>query len=311
MRRALLIGINDYPKNPLKGCENDASRMQSVLETHENGDPNFDCIVLLSSKKDVTRSEVRKNIKKLFNHEKGTTLLYFSGHGATTVAGTYLVTQDAKPEDVGVSLMEIVAIANNSKASEVIIILDCCYAGDAGNNIDLNERKVILREGVSILAAASADQYSYEKNGGGIFTNIIYDALKGSAADVRGKITLSGIYYTADVFLNAWNQRPVFKSHVSHMISLRNCTPKISLKILRKLPMYFDGNATGMTLSDNYLKPKTPLATVMKHLQKYQDNGLLTPLEASTLHEAALNNKSCSLTALGNYYKSLVLQNRL
>ncbi|WP_298510608.1 caspase family protein [uncultured Kordia sp.] len=311
MRRALLIGINDYPKNPLKGCENDALRMQSVLEIHENGNPNFDCKLLLSSKKSVTRSEVRKNIKKLFNHEKGTTLLYFSGHGATTVAGTYLVTQDAKPEDVGVSLMEIVAIANNSKADEVIIILDCCYAGDAGNTIDLNERKVILREGVSILAAASADQYSYEKNDGGIFTNIIYDALKGSAADVRGKITLSGIYYTADVFLNAWSQRPVFKSHVSHMISLRNCTPKISLKILRKLPVYFDGDTTGMTLSENYLKSKTPLATIMKHLQKYQDNGLLAPIEASTLHEAALHNKSCSLTALGCYYKSLVKQNRL
>ncbi|WP_298419771.1 caspase family protein [uncultured Kordia sp.] len=311
MRRALLIGINDYPKNPLTGCENDALRMQSVLKTHENGDANFDCKILLSSKRSVTRSEIRKNIKKLFNHEKGTALLYFSGHGATTVAGTYLVSQDAKPEDVGVSLLEIVAIANNSKADEVIIILDCCYAGDAGNSIDLNERKVILREGVSILAAASADQYSYEKNGGGIFTNIIYDALKGSAADVRGKITLSGIYYTADVFLNAWNQRPVFKSHVSHMISLRNCTPKISLKILRKLPTYFDGETTGITLSPNYVNTKTPLAVMMKHLQKYQANGLLEPIEASTLHEAALNNKSCCLTALGNYYKSLAIQNRL
>lgn len=311
MRRALLIGINDYPKNPLKGCENDVQRMQSVLETHENGNPNFDCRIVLSSKMEVTRPQVRKRIKKLFNHEKGTALLYFSGHGATTIAGTYLVTQDAEPEDVGVSLMEIVAMANNSKADEVIIILDCCYAGNAGNNIDLNERKVILREGVSILAAASSDQYSYEKNGGGIFTNIIYDALKGSAADIRGKITLSGIYYTADTFLNAWNQRPVFKSHVTHMISLRDCTPKISLKTLRKLTTYFEGKNTVLPLSANYTKIDTALGTIMKHLQKFHANGLLEPIGASTLHEAALQNKSCTLTALGMYYKSLANQNRL
>ena len=311
MRRALLVGINDYPTSPLNGCINDANRMQEVFATHENDDQNFSCKMLLSNKYNVTRGLLKEQIKKLFNHNDGdTTLLYFSGHGATTDAGTYLVTQDAKPNDEGVSLMEIVALANNSKAKEVIIILDCCHAGGAGNSIDLGERKIILREGVSILAASTEDQYSYEKNGSGVFTSIIYHAMQGAAADVRGKINLSSLYYYADMLLDAWKQRPVFKSHVSQMISLRNCKPKISNPVLRKLVDYFPNEKTGFALSPNHLQNEN-LAEVTKNLRQYYANGLLTLQSTNSFEAEATNNGSCTLTPLGEYHKKLVEENRL
>jgi hypothetical protein len=41
MRKALCIGIDDYPLAPLKGCINDASSISTLLETHGNGSPNF------------------------------------------------------------------------------------------------------------------------------------------------------------------------------------------------------------------------------------------------------------------------------
>ncbi len=311
MRRALLVGIDDYPRSPLKGCINDAKRMEEVFSKHENEDTNFSCKLLTSDNTHVTRGRLKENIKKLFNHnDNDTTLLYFSGHGATTEAGSYLVTQDAQPNDLGVSLMEIVALANNSKAKEVIIILDCCHAGDAGNSIDLGERKVILREGVSILAASTESQYSMEKGGYGVFTSILYDAMQGSAADVRGKIVLSSLYYYADTQLNAWQQRPVFKSHVSQMISLRNCEPKIPLLILRKLPVYFEGTKSGLQLSTNYIS-QSDLMKIMKHLQMYYANGLLKLPEGNTLEETAKNKKVCTLTPLGEYYKKLAISNNL
>ncbi len=313
MRRALLVGINDYPRIPLKGCINDALRMQEVFENHENGDKNFACKMLLSNEIEVTRGTLKAQIKKLFNHGKGTALFYFSGHGATTEAGTYLVTQDHQPDDEGVSLMEVVALANNSEADEVIIILDCCHAG--GNNIDLSERKIILREGVSILAAAGDKQYSYEKNGSGVFTSIIYNAMLGGAADIRGKINLSGMYYYADILLNAWKQRPVFKSHVSHMISLRDCQPKIPLETLRKLPIYFNGETTGKYLSENHLVSlggkNEAMLTMMADFRKYHANGLLMPIEVDSLDEAAAQNKECRLTPLGEYYKNLAIEKML
>lgn len=311
MRRALLVGIDDYPTNPLKGCINDAKRMQEVFETHQNGDTNFSCKLLTSKNTYVSRSTLKANIKQLFDHrENDTTLLYFSGHGATTTAGTYLVTQDAQPDDEGVSLMEIVALANNSKAKEVIIILDCCHSGDAGNSIDLGERKIILREGVSVLAASTASQYSYEKGGFGIFTGIIYDAMQGSAADLRGKIALSSLYYYADTQLGAWQQRPVFKSHVSQMITLRNCEPKVSNTVLRKLLDYFPEDKNGFLLSENHLKNEK-LAPVLKHLRAYYANGLLSTKKTDSLDSEATANGECVLTPLGNYYKKLAKENRL
>ncbi len=315
MRRALLVGINDYPHSPLRGCVPDALRMEEVFATHENGDENFNCDMLISSEEEITRPLLRASIQKLFNHQKGTALLYFSGHGASTVSGTFLVTQDRKTDDVGISLREIITIANDSKADEVIIILDCCHAGGAGNVISIQDRKAILREGVSILAAARDDQYSYEREGKGIFTSIVYEAMMGGAADIQGKVTLSGIYYSADMMLNAWKQRPVFKSHVSHMISLRDCKPKIPTDILRKLPNYFSGDKTGIPLSPNYLEETTGnrsgLSKVMAHLRQYNANGLLVPIGANSLQEAAFYNKECELTALGKYYRELAIKNRL
>lgn len=317
MRRALLVGIDDYgnPAKNLNSCINDALHMQKVFETHENGDKNFACKMLLSNNTAVTRASLKAQIKKLFNHGKGTALFYFSGHGATTEAGTYLVTQDHQPNDEGVSLMEVVALANNSEADEVIIILDCCYAGDAGNNIDLSERKVILREGVSILAASAANQYSYVYDGLSRFTGIIYNALSGGGADITGKTTLSGMYYYADTLLNAWKQRPVFKSHVSHMISLRNCEPKISLETLRKLPNYFPEKTTGRFLSSANLESlggkNEAMLSMMIDFREYHANGLLMPIGVVSLDEAAVQNKECRLTPLGEYYKNLAIERML
>lgn len=318
MRRALLVGIDHYQnsKKNLNGCINDANRMKEVFETHENKDRNFDCKMLLSNTKNITRATLKAHIKMLFNHrDNDTVLLYFSGHGATTDAGTYLVTYDALPNDEGISLMEIVALANNSKAKEVVIILDCCHAGGAGNSIDLGERKVVLREGISILAAATEDQYSWEKGGYGVFTSIIYNAMLGGAADVRGKINLSSLYYYADTLLNAWKQRPVFKSHVSHMISLRNCEPKISLDILRKLPNYFAEKTTGRFLSSANLeslgRKNEAMLSMMIDFRKYHANGLLMPIGVVSLDEAAVQNKECRLTPLGEYYKNLAIEKML
>ena len=43
MKKALVIGLNDYPNgNALLGCADDATEIVKRLERHENGDKNFD-----------------------------------------------------------------------------------------------------------------------------------------------------------------------------------------------------------------------------------------------------------------------------
>ena len=42
MKKALIVGINDYPSSPLNGCVNDANSMGTILESNGDGSPNFE-----------------------------------------------------------------------------------------------------------------------------------------------------------------------------------------------------------------------------------------------------------------------------
>ncbi|MEM6718043.1 MAG: caspase family protein [Bacteroidota bacterium] len=317
MRRALLVGINHYKKNPLEGCIPDAERMEEVLARHQNGDPNFDCKLLISEadQHHITTANLKSKIHDLFHHETDVALLYFSGHGVTTPRGSYLMTQDAVKYNEGVSLVEVIMMANSSKATEVIIMLDCCHGGDIANFGELGERKALLREGVSLMTASRDTQYAVERGGYGMFTSIIYDALQGGASDILGKVNVARMYNYIDIMLDSWKQRPIFKSHVSKMIPIRNCEPKIPLPTLRKLKDYFNEDKVGFRLSKDYtasLETDNGLNHIMTHLRQYHANGLLLPEAGiASLDECAEKNASCALTPLGIYYKNLVEANRI
>lgn len=50
MRKALLIGINEYKSARLNCCVNDVKSMKSVLEYHFDGSKNFHTKILLDEK---------------------------------------------------------------------------------------------------------------------------------------------------------------------------------------------------------------------------------------------------------------------
>ena len=41
-KKALVIGIDNYPSKPLTGCVNDARAVAQLFARHGNGEPNFD-----------------------------------------------------------------------------------------------------------------------------------------------------------------------------------------------------------------------------------------------------------------------------
>ena len=63
MRKALIVGINEYPQNKLTGCINDAKEIANLLEYHGNGIKNFDVDLEINIKK---KSELKGKIKELF-----------------------------------------------------------------------------------------------------------------------------------------------------------------------------------------------------------------------------------------------------
>lgn len=123
-------------------------------------------------------------------------------------------------------MSEVLKMANDSKTEEVVILLDCCHAGNLGNPPVVNNARAMLREGISILTASRGDQVSVEASGAGLFSSLVADALAGGAADVLGDVTAPAIYAFVEGALGAWDQRPLFKSHVSKMGSVRGVLPR-------------------------------------------------------------------------------------
>jgi hypothetical protein len=314
MRRALIAGIDEYPKSPLRGCVNDANEVARLLKTHQDGSPNFECQILTAPPFPITRAILKGKINDLFRDEADVALLYFSGHGFASNLGGYLVTPDATRYDEGVSMVDVITIAKDSPVREVVVLLDCCYSGALGALPALNNQTV-LREGISLLTASRGSQVSVEIRGRGLFTSLLCAALEGGASDVLGKVTIASVYAYADQTLGAWEQRPLFKALVSQLISLRNCSPVVPLEVLRLLPKYFPRADADLPLDPSFepdAEPRHPKnEEIFSHLQKYRAARLVVPVGEEHLYYAAMNSKSCKLTPLGQFYWSLANTGKL
>lgn len=315
MRRALIIGINDYPRSPLKGCVNDANTIATILESNGDGSPNFGVRVITSPALEITRPVLRRAIEELFSSDAEMALLYFSGHGYIKSTGGYLVTTDATKYDEGISMDDVLALANQSKAKNKIIILDCCHAGAMGTPSLMENKFAQLSEGLSVLTACLDSEPALEKHNAGVFTSLLIDALKGGAADIRGNITPGSLYAYVDEALGAWDQRPIFKTNVTSFSPLRRMPPKVPFETLRMITVYFPTPEVEYPLNPTYEDTeKTAIPEnikIFKDLQKFQSVGLVVPVNAEFMYFAAINSASCRLTALGYQYWRLVNEKKL
>jgi len=324
MKIALVVGVNYYSSGGhLYGCVNDAYNVKSMLERNFDGSINFDCKLLTASSNAdaIERGELKDAIEKLFTTKAEIALFYFAGHGHIEPTGGYLLASDAKRGDEGVALNEILVLANSSPATNKIIILDSCHSGIAGNPPTIKDNALIA-EGITILTASTSDQYASEKNGSGVFTSLLVDALSGSAANILGDITPGSIYAHIDQSLGAWEQRPIFKTNVRNFVSLREASPSISLEDLRKIKDFFPVAGFEFKLDPTFEpeskgrdegmpEPIEEHTEIFSILQKYNRLNLLKPIDAPHMWNAAMESKSCKLTALGEHYRKLAENNRI
>lgn len=318
MRRALCVGIDEYKFGPLNGCVNDADRIVKVLERHQDGSPNFECRKLVApiGKKDyLTRDALKDQLGQLFSFPADVALFHFSGHGTVNNLDGYLVTQDATKYDSGVAMGDVLKLANDSKAKEVVLLLDCCFSGNLGNLPAIDNSKAFLREGVSILTAGRGDQPSVEAGGGGLFSSLVADALEGGAASVLGAVSAPSIYSFVEAALGAWDQRPLFKAHVSSVVELRRCIPPVERQLLRKLPTLFPLPAEDYPLDPSFEKtspnPNPVNIALFTELQSLHRVHLVLPVGELHMYDAAMNSTGCRLTPTGRYYWRLASSGRI
>ena len=223
MKKALIVGINEYPAgNELSGCINDASAVAQSLCRNADSSPNFD---ILKRENIPTKSELMVDLRNLFNGDGDVALFYFSGHGLLCGNTGYIVTPDFSPGAEGVSMCEIIQLANESKYKNRVIILDCCHSGQLCTTSPANTGAPHIAQGVTILSACNHDEGAVERHGHGLFTSLMIDALNGGAASVDGEVSPSGIYSYIDRSLGAWEQRPLFSSIgvKKHLRLFRDC----------------------------------------------------------------------------------------
>jgi hypothetical protein len=329
MRRALIIGINDYPTAPLNGCVRDATSLAAVLEKNGDGSPNFDVRLLISNESTIDTATLNKAVDDLFAAEADTVLFFFAGHGSPAVEGRsgYLLSQDAKAGALGLSMAELVAKANNAhaKIKSIIIVLDSCHSGATGEAGGiLTDDVAAVGKGVILLSACDKDGYAHEKNGHGVFTDIMLDALSGTASDIRGHITPAAVYAQVDQTLGSWEQRPVFKANVQTFVTLRSVTPKIDPSVIRKLPTYFPDETSIFPLDPQYEPDRDnipeefrslaidPVKTaIFAELQACNRHGLIIPVDVPHMYDAAIKSTGCRLTAQGALYRRLAESKRL
>lgn len=322
MRRALLIGIDNYPApNTLNGCLTDVKMLRDALSLNGDGSQNFEIETLL----DEPSGRVAMGlIEALFAGDHEIALLYFSGHGCENSTGTELVF----PLEFcsggyyrGLQMRGIMDIVNHSPAKNKVIIIDCCHAGDFGRySVDVDNAD--LRPGVTILSACKGDEKAKINPiaGHSVFTEALCMALNGAASDYLGNITVGSLYAYIDRFFTASEQRPVFKTNATEFVPLKTIKPKVSVGIINDLVTLFPDVNALMPLDPSYEETNFPgkvqglkdphaeasHVDIMKKLQELVRIGFVEPVGTKFMYYAAMNSTGCRLTELGKYYWHLV-----
>lgn len=128
-------------------------------------------------------------------------------------------------------------------------------------------------------------------------------------------MTTPGVYAFVEAALGAWDQRPLFKAHVSKVIELRCCTPPIDLAILRRIPDLFPLPAEDLPLDPSW-EPSSdksdPINTLrFADIQALSRVHLVTPIGTLHMYDAATQSTGCRLTLSGRHYWRLAKDGRI
>jgi Caspase domain len=238
-RMAIVVGINRYNAcndiPVLAGAENDAREIYQRLTAGDNFTIEKKYLLLGY---EATRGAILKAVSDIFHkgvNNCSLVIFYFSGHGIVDEYNQgYIAPYDMDPEDpfvYGINMEELRNVIYKSKINtNVIILLDCCYAGIATDNFkamaqpDLQTKNLYAdhlkkfiespgdqsnnknrERGKIILASSEPDQKSREKNdcvhlnlenphSHGTFSFHLIEGLDGKAADPdTGVVTVDNL----------------------------------------------------------------------------------------------------------------------
>jgi uncharacterized caspase-like protein len=143
-KKALLVGINKYPNNPLNGCVNDVLLMESVLS-------QLDFTVQILVDNNATKVNILRGLEALFkDSEKDDCLVFhYSGHGSQVpdISGDEedgldecLLPIDFSWDNVILDDDINALLQKHVNGAHVEIILDACHSGSGTRNVLLSAK---------------------------------------------------------------------------------------------------------------------------------------------------------------------------
>jgi len=145
MKKALLVGINNYPSAPLRGCVNDCLLMHKIL-TEKFGFDKSNITLLLDE--DALKENILFSLKRLALNAKEGDILYFhfSGHGSQVVVNDRSNTSETDGLDEIICPYDLdwndplrdndfnAIIKTIPTGVNALFVLDCCHSGTGLRN---------------------------------------------------------------------------------------------------------------------------------------------------------------------------------
>uniref|UniRef100_UPI0040574FC7 caspase, EACC1-associated type n=1 Tax=Candidatus Electronema sp. TaxID=2698783 RepID=UPI0040574FC7 len=195
---AVLIGNSQFPdeadksKLPALACpEKDVEALSKILASDRG---EFDVLPLKNEPSYKILRELQRKVKQTESDDL--LLLYYSGHGKPNRSGMlHLTTFDtviAELETSAIPISRVYDILGTGKCKKIVIILDCCYSGAAGQGfkgaIDDQLQQLNNARGTYLVTASTELQVAHESaaEGFSLFTKHLIIGLETGEADKDG-----------------------------------------------------------------------------------------------------------------------------
>ncbi len=195
-KTAIVVGVDSFEDpelDDLSYARNDATALHNLLQG-ETGE-QFDHVELITQ---GNHSDALTTIERITTDTQRSDLLliYYAGHGLVRNQKLHLAFGNTRTDLVHSTALKygnLLDVVEQAAARVRLIILDCCYAGAAGEDasrsalseqlqleLGANSRTLVMTSATSTQVAREARNYRH-----GVFTKHLLDGLKG-AADRNG-----------------------------------------------------------------------------------------------------------------------------
>lgn len=206
----LSVGVTTYKDKsytPVKFAVDEAAEFEQIIKNYsgKTGE-NYGSIHSYSLfNEDASRMNIINRLDDIKGgmKERDKVYLFFSGHGEDMPQKeeSYFVSQDAyaKNYDSGVTFEALNRRINEMKKMGVVIMfMDACHSGNLLPNIISGDQldNFALQKGCIYFLSCLGEQESYEWDDvhHGVFTQALFEGLKGNAQNELGEVTTKSLY---------------------------------------------------------------------------------------------------------------------